>query len=104
SDVLIRSAGADSTRAPIGAPPPFFYWGQRTWEWRWQSSGAETRRVSDLAYPPPRAARGRGTILRSKMVEGVQPRRFAFIAGVSSRPALLPACAGRKAAATPPPL
>jgi hypothetical protein len=25
SDVLIRSAGADSTRAPIGAPPPFFY-------------------------------------------------------------------------------
>jgi hypothetical protein len=25
SDVLIRSAGADSTHAPIGAPPPFFY-------------------------------------------------------------------------------
>src|SRR6185437_13800823 len=58
SDVLIRSAGADSTRAPIGAPPPFFHWRQGIWEWRWQGSGA-MRRETALVYPPLCEARGR---------------------------------------------
>ena len=61
SDVLIRSAGADSTRAPIGAPPPFFYVEAKNLGMALAKLGRkETRRESDLAYPPPRRCRGAG--------------------------------------------
>src|SRR6185437_531802 len=67
--------------------------------------GRKRRRENALVYPPLREARGRGTILRSKMVEGVQHRRFVVVAGVSSPPAPPPpSCAGSARSGWCPPL
>jgi hypothetical protein len=51
SDVLIRSAGADSTRAPIGAPPPFFYVEAKVLGMALAKLGRKTHREDDVVYP-----------------------------------------------------
>src|SRR5690349_16186175 len=74
-------------KAPVGAPPPFIFSGQKVSCSAVAKLGRERRVARTLLfYPHPRAARGRGTVSRSEMVEGVQRRRLVFVAGVSSPP------------------
>jgi hypothetical protein len=61
SDALIRSAGADTTFAPLGAPPPYFIWGSFR-AVAWHSSDANKKRAARmrmLIHLSPRAGRGR---------------------------------------------
>jgi len=120
SDALIRSAGADSTRAPIGAPPPFFYVEARNLGMAWQSSGAKgVARTGELASSPspargghrrPPAAvlktpmRSRGGVRRRR----VQPKRMRQCRGRDPYPIALcaidlPLSGEVKMSPTPPP-
>ena len=85
---------------------PLFFGGKAFVPCRGGTLGCPPHRENDLAYPPPRVARGRGTILRSKMVEGGRRQRFTRVAGVASRPGPVhhPALAALASDGPPPPL
>ena len=61
SDALIRSAGADSTVAPIGAPPPLIFWRQTVRAVPCQRLGRKKNAPRERScFIRPRAKRGRG--------------------------------------------
>ncbi len=51
SDALIRSAGADSTVAPIGAPPPLIFLEANVFvQWLAKPRAQKTRRENEIAH------------------------------------------------------
>jgi hypothetical protein len=87
SGALIRSAGAEVFYAPLGAPPPYFIWGSFR-AVAWQDSDANKKRAArTVSLILPRESGEGGPSCAARWWKGRGTRRFAFVAGISSRPA-----------------